>query len=135
MEVRLQCCETYDLETCREALRQVVGDLSWVKPGMKIGIKANLLSAMEPEKAGTTHPALLTALTELLLERGAAVVIGDSPGGLYHSTHLEKVYTACGLSVVALAAALVSPVIAYYAMWALAIAAFGLTVYYTVKQL
>ena len=25
--------------------------------------------------------------------------------------------------------------IAYYAMWALAIAAFGLTVYYTVKQL
>lgn len=49
--------------------------------------------------------------------------------------NLTPVYTACGLSVVALAAALVSPVIAYYAMWALAIAAFGLTVYYTVKQL
>ena len=48
---------------------------------------------------------------------------------------LPAIYTACGLSVVALAAALVSPVIAYYAMWALAIAAFGLTVYYTVKQL
>lgn len=48
---------------------------------------------------------------------------------------LTPVYTACGLSVVALAAALVSPVIAYYAMWALGIVVFGLAVYYTVKQL
>lgn len=48
---------------------------------------------------------------------------------------LTPVYTACALSIVALAAALVSPVIAYYAMWVLAIAVFGLAVYYTVKQL
>ena len=48
---------------------------------------------------------------------------------------LTPVYTACGLAVVALAAALVSPVIAYYAMWALGIVVFGLAVYYTVKQL
>ena len=48
---------------------------------------------------------------------------------------LTPVYTACALSIVALTAALVSPVIAYYAMWVLAIAVFGLAVYYTVKQL
>ena len=48
---------------------------------------------------------------------------------------LTPVYTACALSIVALAAALASPVIAYYAMWVLAIAVFGLAVYYTVKQL
>lgn len=48
---------------------------------------------------------------------------------------LTPVYTACALSIVALAASLVSPVIAYYAMWVLAIAVFGLAVYYTVKQL
>lgn len=45
------------------------------------------------------------------------------------------VYTACALSVAALAIALVSRVVAYYAMWGLAIVVFGLTVYYTVKQL
>lgn len=45
------------------------------------------------------------------------------------------VYVSCGLSAVALAAALVSASIAYYAMWALAAVVFALAVYYTVKQL
>ena len=45
------------------------------------------------------------------------------------------VYVACGLSAVALAVALVSSVIAYYATWVLAVVVFGLAVYYTVKQL
>lgn len=45
------------------------------------------------------------------------------------------IYVACGLSVVALAAALFSTTVAYYAMWALALVVFALAVYYTVKQL
>lgn len=45
------------------------------------------------------------------------------------------VYAACGLSAVAMVGALFSASVAYYAMWALAIVAFGLAVYYTVKQL
>lgn len=45
------------------------------------------------------------------------------------------VYLACGLSAVAMAAALISTTTAYYAMWALAMVVFGLAVYYTVKQL
>jgi hypothetical protein len=45
------------------------------------------------------------------------------------------VYVACGLSVIALLAALVSTTAAYYAMWGLAFVVFGLAVYYTVKQL
>ena len=97
MVVRLEPCSDYTPEACRVALEAAVGSLDWVKPGMQIGIKANLLSAMEPEKAGTTHPALLTALTKLLREKGASVVIGDSPGGLFNAAHLEKVYAVCGL--------------------------------------
>ena len=97
MEVRLQPCKNYEMETCRNALRAAVGELDWVTPGMRIGIKTNLLSAAAPEKAATTHPALLTALTELLLEKGASVVIGDSPGGVYNQTYLDKVYSVCGL--------------------------------------
>lgn len=45
------------------------------------------------------------------------------------------IYVASGLSIVALAAALISSSIAYYAMWALAAVVFALAVYYTVKQL
>ena len=44
-------------------------------------------------------------------------------------------YLACVLSIVALAVALFSTALAYYAMWALAIVVFALAVYYTVKQL
>lgn len=45
------------------------------------------------------------------------------------------IYVACGLSVIAMLAALVSTTVAYYAIWGLAIVAFALAVYYTVKQL
>lgn len=45
------------------------------------------------------------------------------------------VYVACGLSSVAMLGTLFSSIVAYYAMWALAIVVFGLAVYYTVKQL
>ncbi len=100
MEVRLHSCESYDPETCRTALQAVVGDLTWVKPGMKIAIKANLVDAADPRKAATTHPVLLAELTKLLMERGASVVVGDSPGGLYTVPVLERVYRICGLQAV-----------------------------------
>ena len=45
------------------------------------------------------------------------------------------VYTACALSAVGVAAAIISSMVAYYAMWGLAIVVFALAVYYTVKQL
>jgi hypothetical protein len=45
------------------------------------------------------------------------------------------VYVACILSVVTVAAGLISATIAYYAIWVLAAVVFGLAVYYTVKQL
>lgn len=45
------------------------------------------------------------------------------------------VYVACGISAVALLAALLVSGAAYYAMWALAAVVFALAVYYTVKQL
>lgn len=48
---------------------------------------------------------------------------------------VTPIYVACGLSAAAMAAALISTSIAYYALWALAIVVFALAVYYTVKQL
>lgn len=101
MDVSIVRCADYGEETCERALREVLvpfGGLDWVRPGMRVVIKANLVSAMKPEKAATTHPALLAALTRMLRERGAHVVIGDSPGGTFAATHLSAVYRVCGLS-------------------------------------
>lgn len=45
------------------------------------------------------------------------------------------VYAACGLSAAAMLTVLISTTVTYYAMWAMALVAFALAVYYTVKQL
>ena len=93
-------CADYAPETCRAALEAVLeplGGLDWVRPGMRVGIKANLVAAAKPDKAVTTHPNLLAALTAMLKERGASVVIGDSPGNLYNAAVLNHVYAVSGL--------------------------------------
>jgi uncharacterized protein (DUF362 family) len=98
--VIIRPCAGYAEAEARQALEAVLaplGGLSWVYPGMRIAIKANLITALRPEAAATTHPALLGALTELLLEKGASVTIGDSPGGVFNRVYLERVYEVCGL--------------------------------------
>ena len=98
--VSIAPCETYAPDVCEAALLSVLeplGGLDWVTPGMRIGIKANLVTGAKPEKAVTTHPTLLATLTRLLKERGASVVIGDSPGNLYNASVLNRVYALSGL--------------------------------------
>jgi len=100
MDVTLVRCESYELEECSRALEAALaplGGLDWVTPGMRIVVKVNLVSAMRPEQAATTHPALLCALCRMLCARGASVVLGDSPGGLYNAAHVGHVYEAAGM--------------------------------------
>ena len=96
-------CEDYSEEATRTALEQVLaplGGLDWVSLGMKIAIKVNLVTSAKPEKAATTHPALLCSLVRTLRERGADVVVGDSPGGLYNAAYVGRVYSATGMKAV-----------------------------------
>ncbi len=102
--VSLSPCRDYGEENVTRALREVldpIGGLDFVTPGMTVGIKANLVSAMKPHEAATTHPALLCALVRMLKERGAGrIIIGDSPGGLYTSAFVGHVYDAAGMKAV-----------------------------------
>ncbi len=102
-DVVLARCPSYDPADCRAALEQVVeafGGLDWVRPGMRIGIKANLVAGMKPDAAATTHPELLRALVEMVKARGAEPVIGDSPGGLYTAVYVNRIYHATGMDTV-----------------------------------
>ncbi len=100
--VSLTKCVSYEAQTVRRALEDVLRPigLDWVKPGMKIVIKANLVSMMKPDSAATTHPSLLCALADMLSERGALVTVGDSPGGLYNAAYVSAVYSATGVKEV-----------------------------------
>ena len=102
-DVSIVPCSSYDegeVGSAIKALLDSVGGLDWVNEGMKIAIKANLVTFAKPDEAVTTHPSLICALIKLLRERGASVVVGDSPGGLYNAAFLNKVYSVCGLSAV-----------------------------------
>lgn len=99
-DVAVVRCKAYNVETVKPALEEAlnaVNGLDFVMPGMKIIIKPNLVSFKKPDAAATTHPALLEALVEMLLSRGADVTIGDSPGGPHSLPLLNRVYTATGM--------------------------------------
>lgn len=88
-------CKDYSSGCVEKALTDVLeplGGLSFIKKGMKVAIKANLVSFMKPEAAATTHPALLCRLTSMIVDRGASVIVGDSPGGLYNKAFVSRVY-------------------------------------------
>lgn len=96
-------CADYSEEEVRPALERVLaplGGLDWVCPGMNIAIKVNLVTGAKPEQAVTTHPGLVCVLVKMLAARGANVVVGDSPGGLFNASHVNRVYAATGMKAV-----------------------------------
>ena len=82
--VALVRCDSYDVDEVYAALKRgvdLLGGLDrFVRAGEKILLKPNLLASEPPEKAVTTHPALLEASVRLLAEVGATCCYGDSPG-------------------------------------------------------
>jgi len=90
----------YTPEGARAALEAVlapIGGLECIPRGARVAIKANLVSAMKPNEAATTHPTLICALCDMLAERECSVVVGDSPGGLYNAAFVGRVYNATGM--------------------------------------
>lgn len=104
IDVSLVPCATYapgEIESALRAVLAPVGGLDFVVPGMTVGIKANLVSAMKPEDAATTHPALLCALVRMLKAAGAGrVIVGDSPGGLFTAAYVGHIYKVTGMEAI-----------------------------------
>lgn len=104
-KVILHRCEKYDVELIKRVLRkgfEEIGGLNrFVHRGQRVFLKLNLLMRKRPEDGVTTHPAVVEAVTLLLQEQGAQVVIGDSPGGPYKKALLKSIYKAAGIEEVA----------------------------------
>lgn len=99
-DVSVVSCKTYKMETVRSAMESVLaplGGLDWVREGMKVLIKPNLVSAHKPDTAVPTHPSLICALTRMLREKGAQVYVADSPGGPFNGALMERVYRMTGM--------------------------------------
>ena len=83
-KVAIISCGSYEPAEVEAAVARGVsllgGAASFVRPGEKILLKLNWLSADPPEKSVTTHPAVFRAVAKLLQSAGAALSYGDSPG-------------------------------------------------------
>lgn len=101
MDVSIVSCSAYESDSVYAALKEAleaIDGLSWLKPGMSVAIKANLVSAKDPDAAATTHPLMVAQLSKMLLQKGASkVIVGDSPGGPFTQALLSRTYNATGM--------------------------------------
>ncbi len=99
--VSIDRCKNYHIDTVRASLLNLLkpwgGIATFVKPGQKVLLKPNLLAAVKPEEAVTTHPAIIRVLADLIREAGGIVFIGDSPG----NDSPEKTYRITGMQAAA----------------------------------
>ncbi len=96
MKVEIRKIEGYQLTELEPAISEYLSVLR-SKPLAKrkrIMIKPNCLGAYTPDKAVTTHPAVLEAIIIYLLRLKKEVWIGDSPGG---SVNIEQMWENTGL--------------------------------------
>ena len=85
------------LKKVKEVLDPLGGIGAFVSRGDRVLLKPNLLYAKHPDRAVTTHPAMVQAVAELVVERGAVPIIGDSPG----VGSLRRVAAQAGITQVA----------------------------------
>ena len=82
--VSLVSVQSYDMSVVEQALRDCLAPLggmqAFVSPGQRVLLKPNVLGGFAPEKAVTTHPAVLRAAVILVKECGGIPLVGDSPG-------------------------------------------------------
>ncbi|MDF2986998.1 MAG: hypothetical protein K0R50_2508 [Eubacterium sp.] len=106
-KVSISRCSNYEYDNVISAVRnsmELLGGMSaFIDPGDRVLLKVNLLMKRKPEKVTTTHPAVVQAVAELVIEAGGKPIIGDSPGGyhFYNKGTLEEVYETCGMKYAA----------------------------------
>ena len=93
-KISITRCPDYNTERVFDAVSRAVdlvgGIESIVKPGTKVLLKPNLLSARLPEDAVDTHPEVVRAVARLVKGAGATPYIGDSPGG--YGENIDEIF-------------------------------------------
>jgi uncharacterized protein (DUF362 family)/Pyruvate/2-oxoacid:ferredoxin oxidoreductase delta subunit len=87
----------------RESIDLLGGISQYVKPGDRALLKFNLLVGAPPEKAITTHPAVVRAMIDQVRAAGATPLVGDcsayegppNPGRYYSACRLSGIKQVC----------------------------------------
>ena len=96
--VSLARCPDYDQArvdvAIQEALDHLGGIGRFVKPGDRVLLKFNLLVGAPPEKAITTHPAVVRAMIRQVRAAGGVPLVGDC-SGFEGPPSPRRYYAAC----------------------------------------
>jgi len=89
--------EPADYQVCRPAVEKAFAAFAPPVRGKKVLVKPNVLRAARPEEAVTTHPAIVRAVVECLLDLGAGgITVGDNPGVMGYGAN-EASFERAGL--------------------------------------
>ncbi|MBI2438039.1 MAG: DUF362 domain-containing protein [Lentisphaerae bacterium] len=95
--VALAECPDYRPATVQAAMAKLLADLgglaNLVRPGQRVLLKPNLLTARAPDQAVTTHPEVVRALIRMVKALGARAQVADSPTS---SIQTERVWEKTG---------------------------------------
>lgn len=99
-KVYLKSCRTYNEDQVRETISGIMESMGgidrFIKPGMKVILKPNMILAKKPQDAATTHPAVVAAVASLVRNAGAVPIIAESSFGQYTKASLDRHYASCG---------------------------------------
>jgi len=103
--VSLIDCEDYDPERVYAAVRQALAPLggieTYVKPGQRVLLQVNLISARPPEDAVCTHPRVVRAVCRLVREAGGIPAVGGSTGGCFTFQRTDRSFRVSGITAAA----------------------------------
>ncbi|MBQ4542898.1 MAG: DUF362 domain-containing protein [Clostridia bacterium] len=107
-KVYLYSCKTYRQQEVTTVLNtlldKICADNNFTDfQGKKVVLKPNLLAKRAPDMGVTTQPSFVIAASEYFSQKGAEVIIADSPGGVYHPTLLKSLYKVCRMDEAPLA--------------------------------
>jgi uncharacterized protein (DUF362 family)/Pyruvate/2-oxoacid:ferredoxin oxidoreductase delta subunit len=96
-KVAIRKIDQYQLEPIKAAVREFLDSAGTTRldKAKTVLIKPNLLGGFAPDKAVTTHPIVIEAIIQVLLDKKKEVWIGDSPGG---NGNITVIWKTCGIS-------------------------------------
>lgn len=105
-KVAVMQCASYDTEELIRKIDEGVAILGgwgrWLKPGMNVLLKVNLIGPVPSESAAVTHCEFVRAMTRILKRQGCSVWVGDSAGGaIGGKAQTGKAFSVSGIEKVA----------------------------------